>query len=100
MPGGKPTIALPGETPTLPEITLGPVLVTVLPASTPKSSTVGPRNCASALVAAMPSRVLRRKLPQTACALFAALGGRPFSQPYETRIFFCAWPRGATSRIR
>ena len=34
--------ARPGETPTLPVTALGPVLVTVVPASTPKPCTVGP----------------------------------------------------------
>jgi hypothetical protein len=33
-PGGKPVIAVPGERPTSPEITLGPVLVIVVPAIT------------------------------------------------------------------
>jgi hypothetical protein len=36
MPGGNPVIALPGLTPRSPLRTLGPVLVTVLPASTAK----------------------------------------------------------------
>jgi hypothetical protein len=35
-PGGNPTIAEPGATPTLRSTVVGPVLVTVEPASTPK----------------------------------------------------------------
>src|ERR1035438_2450102 len=37
-PGGKPETAMPGETPRLPLITLGPVLVTAEPARTAKGS--------------------------------------------------------------
>jgi hypothetical protein len=37
IPGGKPVTAVPGWRPTLPSITLGPVLVTVAPASTAKA---------------------------------------------------------------
>ncbi|GAA1315791.1 hypothetical protein GCM10009610_38560 [Pseudonocardia xinjiangensis] len=40
IPGGKPTIADPGLTPTSPEMTEGPVLVTVEPASTAKDVAV------------------------------------------------------------
>jgi hypothetical protein len=40
IPGGKPTIADPGLTPTSPEITEGPVFVTVDPARTAKDSAV------------------------------------------------------------
>src|SRR5690349_9231824 len=36
MPGGKPAMELPGETPTLPVMTLAPVLVTVEPPRTAK----------------------------------------------------------------
>jgi hypothetical protein len=36
MPGGNPVTALPGLTPRSPLMTLGPVLVTVVPARTPK----------------------------------------------------------------
>src|SRR5690242_11123715 len=36
VPGGKPVTALPGATPSRPVIQLGPVLVTVVPASTAK----------------------------------------------------------------
>ncbi len=36
MPGGNPVIAVPGLTPRSPLMTLAPVLVTALPASTPK----------------------------------------------------------------
>jgi hypothetical protein len=36
IPGGKPVTADPGETPTFPLMTVGPVLVTVDPARTPK----------------------------------------------------------------
>src|SRR5690348_10681019 len=39
-PGGKPVIELPGLRPTSPEMTDGPVLVTVLPASTAKVEAV------------------------------------------------------------
>jgi hypothetical protein len=35
-PGGKPVTALPGLTPRSPEMTEGPVLVTVVPANTAK----------------------------------------------------------------
>jgi hypothetical protein len=38
IPGGKPVTAVPGETPTSPVMTLGPVLVTVVPARTAKLS--------------------------------------------------------------
>ena len=37
-PGGKPVIAEPGLTPTLPEMVEDPVLVTVVPASTAKGA--------------------------------------------------------------
>src|SRR5580700_1026200 len=36
LPGGKPVIEVPGETPTSPSMTLKPVLVTAEPASTAK----------------------------------------------------------------
>jgi hypothetical protein len=36
LPGGKPVTELPGLKPRSPLITVRPVLVTVLPASTPK----------------------------------------------------------------
>ena len=39
-PGGKPVTAVPGLRPRLPEMTEGPVLVTVLPASTAKEDVV------------------------------------------------------------
>ena len=40
MPGGKPGTAVPGMTPRSPLIVVGPVLVTVWPARTPKLSAV------------------------------------------------------------
>jgi hypothetical protein len=40
IPGGKPVTAVPGLTPTSPEITEGPVLVTVWPANTAKDVAV------------------------------------------------------------
>jgi len=39
-PGGKPVTAVPGLTPRSPEITDGPVLVTVVPANTAKDVAV------------------------------------------------------------
>jgi hypothetical protein len=40
LPGGNPVIEVPGETPTFPVTTVGPVLVTADPASTPKLAAV------------------------------------------------------------
>ena len=51
MPGGNPKIALPGETPTSPWITVGPVFVTVDPANTAKLSAVPSETCADAVLA-------------------------------------------------
>src|SRR5688572_12941294 len=47
MPGGKPVIELPGETPTSPVTTVAPVLVTAEPPRTPKFWAVLSETCAS-----------------------------------------------------
>jgi len=49
IPGGKPVISLPGQTPKSPKRMVGPVFVTVDPANTAKDSAV-PSNWALACV--------------------------------------------------
>ena len=61
MPGGNPVTAEPGETPRSPLMTEAPVLVTVLPASTPKllavpsptGATAAPAAACMAMITAM-----------------------------------------------
>src|SRR5438067_5364787 len=48
VPGGNPVTELPGETPRLPVMTLGPVFVTVDPPRTAKLCEVPRDTCASA----------------------------------------------------
>src|SRR5947209_11974076 len=48
MPGGNPVTEMPGETPTLPVMTLDPVLVTVEPPRTAKLPAVPRLTCANA----------------------------------------------------
>src|SRR5947209_19445571 len=67
MPGGNPVTEMPGETPTLPVMTLAPVLVTVEPPRTAKLPAVPRLTCASAdeemeRNAAIP-RIARRPRP-------------------------------------
>ena len=82
-PGGKPVTAVPGLTPRSPLITLGPVLVTVVPASTAYDVAV-PRPTGAWAATAAPSRVTTRSR-----AAAVARGGEKMRRGTWTSPSYC-----------